>query len=130
MASHSHTFDLSNRTPSVRLRFAAWRRDRSRRIMADSLERAVEEAGRARGLSAAVPVRAEALTARDDLLALAARLRTTPDPPPRALELAAELTLDGTSPLFNPEAAGTLRGAVNEALLAFDAHHETYPPEA
>jgi hypothetical protein len=130
MTTHSHTFELPSRRPSLRLRFVAWRRDRSRRIMAESLERAVDFAGRPRGLSAAVPVRAEALTARDDLLALAARLRTTPDPPPRAMELAARLTFDGTSPLFNPEASGTLRGAINEALLAFDADHETYPPEA
>jgi hypothetical protein len=126
----THSFDLPRRAPLLRLRLAAWRQDRSRRAMADSLERAVEEAGRSRGLSAAVPVRAEALTAREDLLALAARLRTTPVPPPRALMLSRRLALDGTSPLFNPEAAGTLRGAVNEALLAFDAHHETYPPEA
>jgi hypothetical protein len=98
--------------------------------MADSLERAVEQAGRPRGLTAAVPVRAEALVVRDDLLALAARLRTTPDPPRRALELAARLTQDGTSPLFNPEAAGTLRAAVKETLHAFDHVYETYPPKA
>jgi hypothetical protein len=39
-------------------------------------------------------------------------------------------TFDLPSPLLNPEASGTLRGAINEALLAFDADHETYPPEA
>jgi hypothetical protein len=126
----SHTFALERRRPSLRLRLADWRRERSRRVMADSLERAVEQAGRPQGFSAVVPVRGEALAARDELLALAALLRTTPDPPARALALARGLILDGTSPLFNPEAAGMLRGAVNEVLHAFTADRETYPLEA
>ena len=80
-------------------------------------------------LSSAVPVRArEVLEAHDELLSLVALLRTSPQPPPRALALSRRLLLDGASPLFNPEAAGTLRGAVREALLAFDPDHETYPP--
>jgi hypothetical protein len=96
--------------------------------MAASIESALDEAGRSRGFSAAVPVRSEALLARDDLLALAALLRSAPQPSPRALDLSRRLILDGASPLFNPEAAGTLRGAVREALHAFHADHETYPP--
>jgi hypothetical protein len=52
-------------------------------------------------------------------------LRTVPHPPPRALALCRRLLLDGASPLFNPEAAGTLAGAVREARLAFDPDHET-----
>jgi hypothetical protein len=100
--------------------------------VADGLERAVSAAGRPQPLlSSAVPVQArEVLEARDELLALVAQLRTTPQPPPRALALSRRLLLDGASPLFNPEAAGTLRAAVDEARLAFDPDHETYPPEA
>jgi hypothetical protein len=99
------------------------------RVMADGLERALEEAERGqRGISAAVPVRkSEVLGAHDELRALAAALRTT-DAPPRALALTRRLLLDAASPLFNPEAAGTLRGAVREALLAFNADHETNAP--
>jgi hypothetical protein len=126
----SHALQFQLRRPSLRLRFAAWREDRTRRSRADSLERAVEQAGRPSGLSAAVPVRAEALEVRDELLALAALLRTTPAPPRSALALCRELILDGTSPLFNPEAAGTLPGAVNEARHAFQGDRQTYPPEA
>jgi hypothetical protein len=100
--------------------------------IADGLERAVEAADHPQPLlSSAVPVRArEVQESRDELLGLVARLRTTPEPPPRALALSRRLLLDGASPLFNPEAAGTLRGAVNEARLAFDPDHPTYPPEA
>jgi hypothetical protein len=126
MASHA----LGSLRPARRARLADWWGRRRREAMADSLERAVELAGRRRGFSAAVPVRSEALAVRDDLLVLAALLRTAPAPSPRALALSRRLVLDGTSPLFNPEAAGTLKGAVNEALLAFTADHETYPPEA
>jgi hypothetical protein len=100
--------------------------------LAHGLERAVEAAERPQPLlSSAVPVRAhEVLASRDELLGLVALLRTTPNPPPRALALSRRLLLDGASPLFNPEAAGTLRGAVNKARLAFDPDYETYPPEA
>jgi hypothetical protein len=129
----THALESTRRTsrrlaPSARL--AGWWRVRRRRAMAESIERALEQAGRSRGFSAAVAVRAEALGSYDELLALVALLRTAPAPPPRALALCRRLVLDGTSPLFNHEAAGTLRGAVNEALHAFDADHETYPPEA
>jgi hypothetical protein len=123
----------SGRTPrrfALSARIATWWRVHQRRVMAESIERALEEAGRPRAFSAAVPVRAEALDVRDELAALAALLRTAPAPPPRALALSRELILDGTSPLFNPEAAGTLRGAVNETLHAFDPGQQTYPPEA
>jgi hypothetical protein len=100
--------------------------------LADGLERAVEAADRRQPLlSSAVPVRArEVLASRDELLSLVALLRTTPNPPPRALALSRRLLLDGASPLFSPEAAGTLRGTVDEARLAFHPNHATYPPEA
>jgi hypothetical protein len=100
--------------------------------VADGLERAVSAAERPQPLlSSAVPVRAgEVLASRDDLLGLVAQLRTTPHPPPRALALSRQLLLDGCSPLFNLEAAGTLRAAIAEARLAFDPDHETHPPEA
>jgi hypothetical protein len=100
--------------------------------VADGLERAVRAAERPQPLlSSAVPVRAgEVLGARDELLGLVALLRTTPQPPPRALALSRRLLLDGASPLFNPEASGTLRGAVDEARLAFDPAPRIYPLEA
>jgi hypothetical protein len=128
MASHTlDSLQAAQSRPSLSGRNGAWWRRHQRKVMAESTERALDEAGRSRGFSAAVPVRAEALLAREELLALAALLRTARQPSPRALELSRRLTLDGMSPLFNPEAAGTLRGAVNEALLAFEADHETYP---
>jgi hypothetical protein len=126
----SYTLDSLQTTPrrsTLLGRLAAWSRRHQREAMAQSLERALDEAGKARVFSSAVPVRAEAFSAREELLALAALLRTIPEPPARALALCQALILDGTSPLFNPEAAGTLRGAVNEALHAFDADPETYP---
>jgi hypothetical protein len=100
--------------------------------VADGLERAVVAADRPQPLlSSAVPVRArEVLASRDELLSLVALLRTTPTPPARALALSRRLLLDGASPLFNPDADGTLGGAVDEARLAFHPDHETYPPEA
>jgi hypothetical protein len=129
MATHALDSVHPEPRPALAARIAARWRDHRRRVMADSIERAVQSAGRGRGFSAAVPVRAEALGAREELLALAALLRTTPSPSPRALRLCRLLVLDGTSPLYNPEAAGTLLGAVREARLAFDADRETYPPE-
>jgi hypothetical protein len=95
--------------------------------LAEALERALEEAEhREPVISAAVPVRkSEVLGARDELLALAAALRTNEAPPARAPALSRRLLIGGDSPLFNPEAAGTLRGAVREALLAFGADNDT-----
>jgi hypothetical protein len=100
--------------------------------LADGIERALRAAERPRPvMSPAVPVCArEVLAAYDDLVALAALLRTAPAPPVRALALARRLMLDGAGPLFNPETADTLGGAVREVLLAFDSNHATYPPEA
>ena len=127
----THALDSARREPrrSLPARMSAWWRDHRQRVMADAIERAIEAAGRPRQFSAVVPVRGEALEAREELLALAALLRTSPSPPPRAMKLCSGLILDGTSPLFNPEASGTLLGAVREARLAFDADPETYPPE-
>ena len=70
----------------------------------------------------------EVLQVRDALLALAALLRTAPHPSPRALALCRRLLLNGDSPLFDPAASGTLRGAIREATLAFSPDHDTYPP--
>jgi hypothetical protein len=102
-----------------------------RRVLAvaDGLERTVErDARRQPEITAAVPVRdAEVLASRDGLLALVAALRTTPHPPPRALALCRRLVIDDTSPLYNPDADGTLQG-VREALHAFEAGHNTNPP--
>ena len=120
------------RDPRLAAHAARLARPHQIRAVADGLERAVEAADRPEPLlSSAVPVRAgEVLAARDELLGLVAQLRTTPAPPPRALALSRRLLLDAASPLFSPEAAGTLRRAVDEARLAFDPDPETYPPEA
>jgi hypothetical protein len=98
-------------------------------ILVEAIDHALEDAERRKPIiTAAVPVRKnEVLGAYDELLALAAALQTRPHPSPRALALSHRLLLDGTSPLFDPQAAGTLKGAVREALLAFDADHQTYP---
>lgn len=94
--------------------------------LADGVERVLERAARPRQpISAQIPLRtSEVLAASEELFALAARLRTTPTPSPRALALTRRLLLDAESPLSNPLAAGTLKAAVREALLAFDADHE------
>jgi hypothetical protein len=103
-----------------------------RRVLAvaDGLERTVERAAQPQPeITAAAPVlEAEVLASRDQLLTLAAALRTTPQPPPRALALCRRLVSDGTSPLHDPHADGTLQGAVHEALHAFEAGHTTNPP--
>jgi hypothetical protein len=130
VATHALESARTSRRLALSARIATWWRAHQRHVMAESIERAVEQAGRPRGFSSVVPVRAEALEVRDELLALAALLRTAPAAPPRALALCRELVVDGMSPLFNPEAAGTLRGAVNETLHAFDPGQQTYPPEA
>lgn len=89
--------------------------------LADGLERAVADAERPRrALSAAVPVRAsEVVDNRHELLALAALLRSTPQPSPRALALTRRLLIDGSSPLFAADASPSLRDAVREARDAF-----------
>jgi hypothetical protein len=116
--------------PRLAAHAARLRRPHQVAALAEGIERALHAAERPQPLmSPAVPVCAsEVLAAYDDLLALAVLLRTAPEPPVRALALARRLLLDGAGPLFNPETADTLGGAVHEVLLAFDADHDTYPP--
>jgi hypothetical protein len=88
--------------------------------LADGLERAVADAERPRRpLSAAVPVRAgEVIDDKDGLLALAALLRSTRQPSPRALALTRRLLIDGASPLYVADAPQSLRDAVAQAAGA------------
>ncbi len=144
MASHaiSQMHHRTRRRMSLRARLTAWWHgaafddalaagvDPASDVRLAGLERALERAQQPRpAISAAIPLRTSALLeVHDELLALAALLRTAPHPSPRALALCRRLLIDGDIPLSCPAASGTLRGALREATLAFSPDHETYPP--
>jgi hypothetical protein len=95
---------------------------RSRRRLAEGLERSVARAGRRRpAFSAVVPVCAQAKDdAREALLDLAERLRAPRPVDADGMRLARALLVDGSGPLYVPTAPGTLRRAAVRALEALD----------
>ncbi len=96
-------------------------RPRNRRLLASSLERAVEVAGRRgpRPLSAAVqPARGAVRAARPQMLALARALRDRGEVSARGVALSELLLIEGSSPLYVEERRGDLVAALLDALEA------------
>lgn len=87
--------------------------EKSRRTLARSLERLVEEADespRPRSLSSAVrPSRARVHEARPELLMLASRLRAGAAVDPRGLAALRVLLIDGAGPVYTPGDPETLK---------------------
>jgi hypothetical protein len=95
---------------------------RSRRRLAEGLERSVVRAERRRpAFTAVVPVCAQAKDdAREALLDLAERLRAPRPVDADGMRLARALLVDGSGPLYVPAAPGALRRAAVRALEALD----------
>jgi hypothetical protein len=110
-------------SPSLARRASVLVSPRTRRRLACGLEGVVVETERPRrALSAAIPVqRHEVLVARDDLLLLAAALRCTQHPDPRAVAGASLLLTDGCGPVFAPSPPGSLRCAVRRIAATVEA---------
>jgi hypothetical protein len=98
--------------------------ERSRRRLADALERCVSRAERPRPVySAVVPVSPEAVhEAHDALIDLAERLREPWPVDADGMRLARALLIDGSGPLYVRSAPGTLRAAAVRALGALDGN--------
>jgi hypothetical protein len=117
---------LLRETTSVSRRAARQARrltkDRTRRRLADAVERAVAAADAPpRCISAAIPVRRAAVAAcRAELLELAARLRTPGPVYAHGVAAASALLRDAESPLYQSD--GDLSAAVRGALAALDGH--------
>jgi hypothetical protein len=107
-------------SPALRRRARTLSRWRRRERLASGLERAVAEAwGPPAPFSARVPVRrAEVRATQAPMLELATRIRETDGRHPAGLILARRLLTSGAGPLFSPSAAGALRDAVTDALVA------------
>ena len=96
---------------------------RHRQELAASLEDVVESAmGPWPGLSAAAPLaRGQIRAARDELLDLAARLRTGRDVTPRGAALVEELLHDGSSPIYAKPEPEDLDAHARATRVALDA---------
>jgi transposase InsO family protein len=117
---------LLGETTSVSRRAARQARrltkDRTRRKLADAIERAVAAAEAPAGaISAAIPVQRAAVAAcRPDLLELAARLRTPGPAYAHGVAVVSGLLRDAESPLYQSDS--DLSAAVRGALAALDGH--------
>jgi hypothetical protein len=78
--------------------------------------------------STGVAARVAQLTQRRRVLALAEGIERRVERAARALPLCRRLVIDDTGPLCNPDASGTLQGAVREALDACEAGRNPNPP--
>jgi hypothetical protein len=96
---------------------------RSRRRLADGLERALDTALRGpSGFSAAVPPdRRELLAARTVLGALDRRLRDSEPVGAQGVAMLSVLLSDGTSPLYRPTEAGALGSRLRAAAASLEA---------
>ncbi len=109
----------SGSRPSLGLRADQLLRPRSRRRLANSLKRIVDDFDADRGwwLTAAVPfVRDQVAEARDTLLWLAEALLTAEEIHPRGVALATRLLTDPDSPLYVRSARGALQRQAQTAL--------------
>jgi hypothetical protein len=95
---------------------------RARRRVADGLDRVLRDALRpARPLSAAASLnRREVLAARDELAALARRLRAQAPVTAHGMALADLLLCDGASPLYNRDAPRSARHLARKARERLD----------
>ena len=109
--------------PELARRAERLSRARSRRRLADSLNRLVAEAAAPpQPLSPAAPVeRDEVLAAAPDLRRLAAALRAEPAAPVRAVAAASLLLTDGAGPVFAPHPRGTLSEIAFQAAFHAEA---------
>jgi hypothetical protein len=110
-------------SPALARRAAILLTQRTRRRLAGGLEKAVLESEEPRPRrSAAVPVEREAvLHARDELLLLAAAVRSAPDPEPRGIAAVSLLLSDVAGPIFMAYPPHTLRDAVRRATTWVEA---------
>ena len=97
----------------------------NRQAVAAGLERAVQEAEREpQRLGSALPLQREAIRrCREDLLALAARVKSDESASGLGLTLANELLTDVDSPLY--QGSGDLRAATRRALAALGPSSRT-----
>lgn len=95
---------------------------RAQRRLADTLERVITAASRRpRPPSVKVPLnRHEIVGARDELAALAERLRDGTPAPVQGLAIATLLVHDGASPLYGRRAGGDVRSLAREARERLD----------
>jgi len=111
--------------PALAMRAARLRSARYRRRLAASIERLMQEprADRWSGMSAAVPVvRDQVTAARDSLSLLARMLRSAEDVRPRGVAMVVRLLTDANSVVYTDSARGALELQVQAALrfLAVD----------
>jgi hypothetical protein len=94
----------------------------ARRRLADGVDRLLRSAARPYGpRSMHAPMnRGGVLAARDELVALAERLRRPAPAPTHAVALAALLVGSGASPIYSPLTSGTVAGLAAHARAAFD----------
>jgi hypothetical protein len=94
----------------------------TRSSLADGLDRLLRSAARPYGpRSMRAPInRRGVLAARDELGALAERLRLPAPAPAHAVALAAVLVGSGTSPIYSPRAERTVQRLALDARAAFD----------
>jgi hypothetical protein len=108
-------------SPELARRAEQLRSPRNRRVLARGLERVIDAAEeRPQPFSAAVPLRrATILDSREGLLELAAELRDiSQEVNVRGIALVERLLTDGGSPLYIPNDAQTLDGAIRQARAA------------
>ncbi len=107
--------------PALAVRAAQLRSPRTREYVAAALERALADDGR-RGLTAAIPMDAQALrAARPVLEDLVAALRAPVPVEARGVALVQRLLTDGVGPLYMPTAPNQLVWAATEAHRALAA---------